>query len=87
MAVLELVEAAAGGRKHQDRQARMAKDQHFHVAAEARGIPLVILAIHTFNCSGMVVREKCNRGSFVALLFRMTVKFSSGDPVGQTQCS
>ena len=46
LAVFKLVEAAAGGGKDQHRQARVAEDEQFHVAAEAGGIPLVILTVH-----------------------------------------
>ena len=46
VAVFELVEAAARCGKDQHRQTRVAKDEQFHVAAEAAGIPLVILTVH-----------------------------------------
>src|SRR3954469_7132940 len=46
IAVFEFVEAAAGGGKHQHRQAGVAEDQQLHVAAEAGRKPLVIFAIH-----------------------------------------
>ena len=53
-AVFKLVEAAAGGGEDHDRQTGVAEDEQFHVPAEARGIPLVILAIHCFPCFGRV---------------------------------
>ncbi len=46
VAIFELVEAAAGGGKDENRHARVAEDEQFHVAAEAAGIPLVIFAVH-----------------------------------------
>ena len=45
-AVFKLVEAAARGGKDDDRQSGVAEDEQFHVAAEAAGIPLVVLAVH-----------------------------------------
>ncbi len=46
VAIFELVVAAAGGRKDENGKSGMAEDEQFHVATEAAGIPLVVLAVH-----------------------------------------
>ena len=45
-AIFELVVAAAGSGKDENGKSGMAEDEQFHVAAEAAGIPLVVLAVH-----------------------------------------
>ena len=52
-AVFKLVEAPAGGGKDEDRQAGVAEDEQFHVAAEARGIPLMVFTVHGYLKVGL----------------------------------
>src|SRR6266568_2358753 len=66
--IFELVEAAARGGKDEDGQACVADDEHFHLAAEAGGVPFVVFAVHReLRHSGAKVvesaRQTCTGGS------------------------
>jgi hypothetical protein len=44
--IFEFVKAAARGGKDQNREPGVPEDQQFHIAPQARGMPLVVLAVH-----------------------------------------
>src|SRR5579863_5354755 len=60
-AIFELVVAAAGGGKDQNGKPGMSEDEHFHVASEAAGKPLVVLAVHWMGwlLGGEIGRASC----------------------------